>query len=199
MNVPVKSSNGISYMPIETKLLGERKITVGDISEQSASAFVQQMLLLNMENREKPIDLLITSHGGDVDAGLLMYDAIQGSTAPVRMFCLGFAHSMAAVLFISGNHGRYILPHSKLMLHEPYLGKPLGGTVSSVKSNLEGLLERKRELCRILAKHTGKTEEEIVKEIGYDHFYTSEECVEAGLADEIIGFQEMMGGNKNGN
>ena len=130
MNVQVNSSNGITLVPVESRLMAERKIFIeGEINADAACEFVKKVLLLNSEDMQSPIDVLVNSPGGEINSGLLMYDVIQASRAPIRMFCIGKAYSMAAVLFASGNHGRYILPHGELMVHEPLLGnRSLPGT-----------------------------------------------------------------------
>ena len=189
----VKSVNGISSVSVEAKLLSKRKIFIeGEITSDLACNVVRKIMFLVMEEKEKPIDILIHSPGGDINAGLLIYDMIQSCKTPIRLFCIGKAYSMAAVLLACGNHGRYILPHSELMLHEPLLNNRVEGTSSSIKSISESLLEVKRKLNNILAKHTGKEEEEIEKATCYDHFFNPTESIEFGLADEIIGFDKMM-------
>lgn len=121
-----------------------------------------------------------------------MYDIIQTSPAPIRMVCMGRAYSMAAVLFASGGHGRYMLPNSELMLHEPLLGNRVAGNSSSIKSISDTLLETKRRLNRILAKHTGKTEEQIDEATCFDHYFQADESIEFGLCDGIAGLDELM-------
>lgn len=182
---------GVSQTP--TKLMAERRIFIqGDITQENACEFVKQILLLNSQDSEKPIDVLVNSPGGEINAGLLMYDVIQSSPAPVRMFCMGQAYSMGAVLFASGRHGRYMLPHSELMLHEPVLGNRVGGHVSSIRSLSESMFEVRKKLNGILAEHTGQSEEVIEKQTGYDHFFGPEESVAFGLADKIVGFDMLM-------
>ena len=193
MYTQVKSSNGITLVPINTRLLSERKVSLkGEINHESSDALVEQILLLAAEDPKKPIDLLINSPGGEITAGMLIYDVIQGCPAPVRLFCQGRAYSMAAVLFASGQHGRYILPNSEVMLHEPLLGNRVGGNASSIKSISESLMETKQKLNRLLAKHTGKAEEEIEEAIAYDHFFNAEDAVAFGLADRIVGFDYLL-------
>ena len=190
MNVQIKSSNGITLVPIESRLLASRKIFVeNEINSETACEFVKKVMFLNSENPSLPIDVLINSPGGDINAGMLMYDVIQNSKAPIKMYCIGKAYSMAAVLFASGPHGRYILPHSELMIHEPLLGNHV-----SIKSISDSLLEAKKKMNRILAKHTKKTEAEIETATAYDHYFSPEESINFGLADEIIEFDKIMGG-----
>lgn len=194
MNIQIKSSNGITLMPLETRLLASRKIFIeGEINTETACEFVKQVLHLNQEDNKKPIDVLINSVGGEINSGMLMYDVIQSSKAPIRMFCMGKAYSMAALLFASGAKGqRYMLTHSELMLHEPLLGNRIGGNSSSIKSISDSLQETKRKMNQILAKHTGQTEKEVEKATGFDHYFSPEESIAFGLCDEIIGFDKVM-------
>lgn len=193
MNVQVKSSNGITLVPIESRLMAGRKIFIeGEIDAEKACEFVKEMMLLNAEDPQKPIDVLINSPGGEINSGMLMYDVIQTSKAPVRTFCVGRAYSMGAVLFACGNHGRYMLPHGELMLHEPLLGNRIGGNSSSIKSISDSLLETKRKINQILSKHTGKSEEEVEKATCFEHYFSPEESIEFGLCDQIIEFDKIM-------
>ena len=193
MNVLIKSCNGITQVSADSRLLSQRKVFIeGEINEEAACGFVKKIMILNGEDSSKPIDVLINSPGGEINSGMLMYDVIQASKAPIRMFCLGKAYSMAAVLFACGNHGRYILPHGELMIHEPLLGSRVGGNSSSIKSISDSLLETKRKMNQILAKHTGKSEEEVEKATSYDHYFSPEESVSFGLADKIADFDILM-------
>lgn len=194
MYVQVKSSNGISLVPVETRLLAKRRIFLeGEINQEMACEFVRRVMILAEEDPENPIDVMINSPGGEINAGWMLYDVIQSSKTPLRLFCLGRAYSMAAVLFASGKYGRYMLPNSELMLHEPLLGNRVSGSSSSIKSISDSLLETKRKMNAILVKHTGRTEEEIESVISYDHYFTAEESILFGLCDKIVGFGEMMG------
>ena len=193
MNVLVKSSSGITQVSADSKLLSQRKVFIeGEISSESACEFIKKILILNEEDTDKPIDVLINSPGEEINSGMAIYDVIQASKAPIRMFCIGRAYSMGAVLFSSGNHGRYMLPHSELMLHEPLLGNRVSGNSSSIQSISESLLETKRRMNQILARHTGKSEEEVEKATSYDHYYSPEESREFGLCDEIVDFNKIM-------
>lgn len=193
MNVQVKSSNGITLMPLETRLLAGRKVFIeGEINQETACNFVKQLLLLCKEDANKPIDVLINSCGGEINSGLLMYDCIQSCKTPIRMYCMGTAYSMAAVLFACGNHGRYILPNSELMLHEPLLGNRVGGNASSIRSISDSLMDTRRKMNQLLAKHTSKTEKEIEEATSYDHYFSAEESITFGLADEVVDFNKIM-------
>lgn len=193
MNVQVRSSNGITTMPIETRLLSTRNLFLeGEINEGTALSFVKQLMFLSAEAPDKPINVLINSPGGEINSGLVIYDAIQTSKTPIRLFCIGRAYSMAAFLFISGNHGRYMLENSELMLHEPLLGGKVGGNTSSIKELSDSLIKTRDKLNKLLSKHSGHTVEEIEKATDHDHFYTAKESIDFGLCDEIVGFEKIM-------
>lgn len=195
MNVLIKSSKGITQVSADSRLLAQRKVFIeGEIDSEAACEFIKKIMILNAEDSNKPIDVLINSPGGEINSGMVMYDVIQASKAPIRMFCIGRAYSMGAVLFACGNHGRYMLPHGELMLHEPLLGNRVGGNSSSIKSISESLLETKRKMNQILAKHTGKSEKEVEKATSYDHYYSPEESIEFGLCDKIVDFNMILEG-----
>ena len=137
---------------------------------------------------KEPIDIYINSPGGSVNAGLVIYDIIQGldGEIPINIYCIGMAASMGAVLLAGGQKGRrFILPHSKCMIHEPLIQKGIGGSATSIKETADSILETKAIICEILAKHTGKTTEEIDKDISFDNFMNAEKAVEYGICDEI--------------
>ena len=168
----------------------QRKIFIeGEINADKALEFIKQLLCLGDES-DKPVNALINTPGGEINSGLLMYDAIVGSRTPVRMICTGRAYSMGAVLFACAKE-RYMLPNSELMIHQPLLGGKVSGNASSIRSISDSLLETKTKMNRILAKHTGKTEEEIDQATSFDYYFTPEEAVEFGLADRIISFSEI--------
>ncbi len=190
MNILIRSSSGITQVPVETKLLSERRIFIeGEITANTAMEFVKQMLYLNIES-EETITVFINSPGGEINSGLLMYDAIVGSKAPVRTICMGKAYSMGAVLFTCAKE-RFMLPNSELMLHQPLLGGRVSGNASSIRSISDSLLETKRKLNKLIAIHTGKTEKEIDETTGFDHYYSPDEAVDFHLADKVICFSEM--------
>lgn len=194
MVIQVKSATGVQLVPIQAVHLEKRRVFVeGQITMATASEFADQVMLLCDRSLE-PIQVFINSPGGEVKAGLLMYDVIRSSPAPIRMYCRGIAYSMAALLFASGSHGRYLLPNSELMLHEPLLTGGLQGSASSVKSVADGILEVRSRLNDILARHTGKTRAQIDEATAYDHYFSPEESVAFGLADGIADYAQMLGG-----
>lgn len=197
MNYIDRGCNSITLMTTETKLGEDRFINIkGPIDSEMADAFTEQMLILNRESTTEQITVLINSAGGSVSQGMLMYDVIQGSIAPVRLICKGEAYSMAAILLASGNpkHGRYILPNSKVMIHEPLIQGGVGGKTSSIKSISDSLIETRQKLNGILAKHTGHTIEEIDEATSYDHYFTAEEAVRFGICDKVVDFGFLVKG-----
>lgn len=191
----LKSSHGFDLVPIESNLLSNRKIFIeGVINSESACEFLRQIMFLVYENAEKPIDVLVNSQGGEINAGFLIYDTIQSCKTPIRIFCIGQAYSMAAIIVACGNHGRYILPHSELLLHEPLIESQINGSNSSIQAVAKSLMKTKSKINSILSKHTGHTEEEIEKATLYNHFFNAEECVEFRLVDEIVDLDKIMEG-----
>lgn len=193
VQVPVKSSNGTMPMDIETTLLGERKIFLqGVINEETGMNFIKQVMWLNTQSTKKPIFVYINSKGGEIqNSGLLIYDVIVSSQAPIITCCVGAAYSMAAVLFAAGKK-RYMLPNSELMLHQPLLGGNVSGNASSIQSISDSLLHMKERINKILSKHTGRSVEEIDRQTGYDHYFSPEQAISFGLCDGIKSFDEML-------
>lgn len=197
MNCIERGCNSITQMSLDTKLGEERILSIeGEIDSGIANEFRKQMLFLNRESSTVPITVCINSPGGEISQGLAMYDIIQGSVAPVKLVCTGEAYSMAAILLACGKpeHGRYILPNSKVMIHEPLIQGGVGGKTSSIKSISDNLLETRRKLNGILAKHTGHTIDEIDESTSYDHYFTAEEAVAYGLCDKVVDFSFLVKG-----
>ncbi len=201
MNMQKKSSNGITLVPLESCLLSDRTVFItGKIEETSAIEFVKELMVLIREDDKAPIRIMINTVGGEINSGMLIYDAIVSCQTPLEMYCLGKAFSMGAVIFAAGRKGsRYMFKNSELMVHEPLIGNQVGGSSSSIQSISKTLIETKKKLNRILAKHTRRTEEEVEQATGYDHYFQAEEAIAFGLADHVIGFTEMiMGGTDDG-
>lgn len=192
MNVLYKTSNGITQVSMEAKHLSRRIITVrGEITEEVAIDFVNKLLELNMESTDEWITVFITSPGGEVNSGLMMYDAIVGSKSPVRVVVMGKAYSMGAVLFACANE-RLMLQNSELMLHQPLLGGRVSGNASSIKSISDSLLETKVKMNKLLASHTGRSVEEIDQATSFDHYFSPYEAIEFGLCDKVISFADVV-------
>ena len=182
-----ESSDGIQEISLEAKQLSERKVFLtGDVNDSMANEFTAKMIQL-VENSD-PIDIILNSPGGSVNAGLVIYDLLQelDGKIPVNIYCTGMAASMGAVLLAGGQKGRrFILPHSKCMIHEPLIQGGVGGSASSIKKTAESILETRSVTNGILAKHTGKTIEEIDEATSFDNYMNAEEAIRFGLCDEI--------------
>ncbi|MDY4125800.1 MAG: ATP-dependent Clp protease proteolytic subunit [Lachnospiraceae bacterium] len=182
-----ESVNGVQQISLITDLFTNRKILLfGEIDEVMVYSFTMQIMSL-MEDENSKIDIFINSPGGEVNSGLAIYDLIQSCKVPINMYCIGMAASMGAVIFASGKKGhRFILPHSKVMIHEPLIPHGVGGSASSIKSTAESIMQTRELLNGILAKHSGKTIEEINKATDHDNFMTAEEAIAFGLCDKIV-------------
>ena len=195
-NSLIKSSNGITSVSLDARLLSSRVIYIDDqeITGELIANIVKKIMVLASEDSEKTITIMIDSPGGSVKAGLVLYDLLQTCKTPIRMVAAGRAYSMAAILLAAGRHGRFMLPISEVMFHQPLLGSPVTGNCSSIKSVSDKMNKEKKKMNRLLAKHTGKTEKQIEKATSYDHFFDADEAVAFGLCDGIIGFDEIMEG-----
>lgn len=187
MNTIIKSSNGISLAPIESRLLSDRKIFIeGEITAASACEFMRAIMLLVKEDADKPIDIYINSPGGEVNAGLLIYDTLKGVKTEINLHCIGMAASMAAIILAGGKKGhRFILRHSRTMIHEPLISGGVGGSASSIKRTAESIMETKRISVELLASDTGKTRKEVEAAISFDNYMNAEESIAFGLCDTI--------------
>ena len=186
-SIEVEGVNGTREVSLVTHLLMDRKIFLtGEINSDTASTFIAQLLFLEEES-DKPITIYINSPGGEVNAGLLIYDALQGTSLEVNMVCTGMAASMAAVILCGGQEGRrHILPHSKVMIHEPLLSNGVGGSATSIKHISESILETRDVISSILSKHTGKSMEEIMEAIAFDNYMDAEKAIAFGICDKAV-------------
>ncbi len=167
-------------------LLLENRIVFlqGEIHTGNANEMVMKLLYLQSENRKKDIHFYLNSPGGDVIATLAIYDVMQILSCPVATYCVGQAASGAAVLLAGGTKGkRFALEHSRVMIHQPYGG--VSGQVSDIEIQAGEILRNRETINQILATHTGKSIEEIHKDVDRDFFMTAEQAREYGVVDEI--------------
>ena len=185
-SIEIESANGTREVSLCTRHFSARKIFLtGEICPDTANDFLSEMMYLENESKE-PVYIYINSPGGEISAGLMIYDIIQGSTLPITMVCTGLAASMAAILLAGGQKGkRLILPHSKVMIYEPLLRGGLGGSASSIKNISESILETRGIVNGILAQHTGKSLEEINTATSFDNYMNAADAVEFGICDRI--------------
>jgi ATP-dependent Clp protease protease subunit len=143
------------------------------------------MLFLQYENRNQEIHLYINCPGGSVTATLAIYDTMQFLECPISTYCMGLAASGAAIILAAGTKGkRYALPHSKVMIHQPW--GYLGGQAADMRIQAEAILKVKTTLISILAKHTGRSEEQIALDTERDRYMDVKEALAYGLIDEIL-------------
>src|SRR3954470_7847085 len=153
------------------------------ISDMTASIVIQQMLYLQYENRTQEIHFYINSPGGSVTSTLAIYDTMQFLECPVATYCVGLAAAGAAILLAAGKKGkRFALPHSKVMIHQPW--GQIGGQASDVEIEMNEVLKTKKILNQILANHTGRALEEIERETERNRYFTATEAKEFGLVDD---------------
>ncbi len=191
-----QTARGERAYDIYSRLLKERVVfVVGPVEDHMANLVVAQLLFLESENPNKDIHLYINSPGGAVTSGLSIYDTMQFINCDVSTICVGQAASMGALLLAGGTHGkRSALPHSRVMVHQPSAG--FQGQATDISIHADEVLELKRRLNEIMAKHTGQTVETIEKDLERDNFMSAEAAVKYGLIDTVLGQRSEMKGEK---
>jgi len=169
-----------------TRLISDRIIFLGmGVDDQIANLLIAQLLFLESADPKKDIIMYINSPGGSVYAGLGIYDTMQYINPDVATICTGLAASMSAVLLASGaNKKRSALPHSRIMIHQPSSG--MQGTSKDMEISLRQTVEVRADLYKILAKHTGKTFEEIDRDSDRDYWMRAQEAKGYGMIDEVL-------------
>ncbi len=178
-------------------LLLENRIILlqGEIFDGNANELVMKLLYLQSDNRRKDIHFYINSPGGSVTATMAIYDTMQILSCQVATYCVGIAASGGAVLLAGGAKGkRFALPHSKVMIHQPY--GQVGGQVSDIEIQAEEILKTRAVLNEILSQHTGKPVEEIAKDTDRDRYLTAEQAKVYGLVDEVLTKPPVTGDEK---
>ncbi len=171
---------------IYSRLLKDRIIFLGDeVSSDLSNVVIAQLLFLANEDSKADIHLYINSPGGSVYSGMGIYDTMQYVRCPVATYVVGVAASMAAVLFAAGTPGRrYVLPHSRVMIHQPLSGAR--GPATDIKIELEEVLRTQEQLYKVLAKHTNKSLEQITTDCDRNNWMDAEQTVAYGLGDKIL-------------
>jgi len=177
-------------MTLEERLAEERIVFLwGEISPNNAGGMIMRLLELQAKSPDRDINLYINSPGGSVDDTLAVYDTMQFLSCPVATYCVGQAASGAAIILAAGTKGkRFALPHSKIMIHQPWGG--VTGQAADIQIQAEEILKAKRLLNELLAKHTGREVEQIERETERDRYLTPIEAKEYGIVDEIVGDSE---------
>lgn len=197
MNTIIRTNQGVQEISVEAWARSLRRCFLfGEVTDDMAMAFAKEIARFQAEDPSEPVKVFINSPGGSVGAGMLIYDIIQTASVPIEMYCLGKAYSMGAIIFACGKNGRYMLPHSKVMIHEPLIQSGIGGKTSSVQTLASDMLRTKASLAEVLQKHTGQSAEKLEDVMKNDTFFTAQEAVDFGLADGVKGFDEMMNGGE---
>ena len=181
-----QTSRGERSFDIYSRLLNERIIFLGSaIDDHIANLVIAQMLHLESSDPDKDINLYINSPGGSVTDGLAIYDTMQYIRSDVSTICVGQCASMAAVLLAAGAAGkRYVLPHSRVLIHQPWGGTQ--GQVTDIEIQAKEMLRMRDELDGILARHTGQTKKKIHLDTERDNIMCANDAVKYGLVDEVF-------------
>jgi len=185
-----QSGRGERAYDIYSRLLKERVVfLVGVVTETTANLIVAQLLFLESENPDKDIFFYINSPGGSVSAGLAVYDTMQFIKPDVSTLCVGQAASMGSLLLAAGDQDkRFILPNSRVMIHQPMGG--FQGQATDIEIHAKEILYLRQRLNEILAKHTGKPVETIARDTERDFFLGAEDAVKYGLVDKVLTTRE---------
>jgi ATP-dependent Clp protease protease subunit len=181
-----QTGRGERSYDIYSRLLKDRIVFIGTpIDDHIANLVIAQLLFLQMEDSKKDINVYINCPGGVVTAGLAVYDTMQFLTCDVTTYCLGMAASMGAVLLCAGTKGkRFALPNSDIMIHQVSGGAQ--GAASDVERQVDYMFKLKKRLIRIIAQHTGKSDEQVRVDSDRDYYMSAEEAKAYGLVDEVI-------------
>ncbi|MEK7858904.1 MAG: ATP-dependent Clp protease proteolytic subunit [Elusimicrobiota bacterium] len=180
---------------IFSRLLKDRIIFAGGyegaVSTDSANLLISQLLYLDGEDADKDISIYINSPGGMVSAGLAVYDTMQYIRSPISTMCFGMAMSFGAVLLAAGTKGkRYILPHSRVMIHQPLIRGGLGGQATDIAIEAKEMTNTKDKLIRIMAEHTGQPEKRLRDDMERNFYMSAEEAKAYGIVDHVIPFSK---------
>lgn len=184
-----QTSRGERSYDLFSRLLADRIVFLGEeVTDAAASAIVAQLLFLEAQDPDKDIQLYINSPGGSVTAGFAIYDTMQYLRCDVSTICVGLAASFGAVLLAGGTKGkRMALPNAEIMIHQPLLGGDgARGPVTDIQIVSEQMQKTKARLNRLLARHTGRTPEQIAADTERDKFLSAQEALAYGLIDKII-------------
>lgn len=180
-----EDSAGIVLLGIEDNMLFNREINCfGMIDREMATSIIMQLKHLSSLDSNQEITIYINSMGGEVNSGLVIYDAMKLISNPIKTVCIGQACSMAAILFSSGNI-REMLPHSQVMIHDPLI-QNIGGTALDIGEYAKSIMNTREVIADILATNTNKSLEEILEKTASDTYFNAQEAIEFGLADKVV-------------
>lgn len=183
-----KTGRGERAYDIYSRLLKDRIVFLGGgVDDDVANVIIAQMLFLSNEDSKAPISFYINSPGGSVSAGLAIYDTMQFLRCEVHTYCIGMAASMGAVLMCGGEKGkRYVLPNSRLLLHQPLIGGVLEGPATDLSIEAAEIIRLRKRLYEIIAFHTNKPIEQIEVDCDRNKWLDAQEALEYGLADKLL-------------
>ena len=183
-----QTSRGERAYDIYSRLLGHRVVFLGrPVDADTANLIVAQLIHLESEDPEKDISLYINSPGGEMSSMMAIYDTMQHVRPEVMTACIGMAASAAALILVAGSPGkRYVLPHARVLIHQPHLTGGLEGQASDIEIHAREIVRQKEEMTAILTSHTGQTPETIAADTDRDRWLTAEQAVEYGLVDSIM-------------
>lgn len=183
-----KSGRSERAYDIYSRLLKDRVIFLGGpVTDESANLIVAQLLFLSNENAKSDIHFYINSPGGSVSAGLAIYDTMAFIRPQVATYCVGVAASMGAVLLMAGSHGmRYVLPNSRVLLHQPLMGGVIQGPATDLGIQAKEMIRTRERLYDIMGKHTGQSQETIAHDCERDKWLDAEEAVQYGVIDAML-------------
>lgn len=183
-----KTGRGERAYDIYSRLLKDRVVFLGGaVSDDVANLIVAQMLFLSNEDPKADIHFYINSPGGSVSAGLAVYDTMQFVRPAVNTYCIGMAASMGAVLLLAGARGkRFILPNSRVLLHQPLMGGVIEGPATDLGIQAKEMIRIRERLYRIISGHTGKEYETIAHDCERDYWLDAEQAVEYGIGDQVL-------------
>lgn len=194
-----QTARGERAYDIYSRLLKDRIVFIGGaaISDEVSNLIIAQLLFLQSEDAEKDISMYINSPGGSVTAGLAIYDTMQFLKCNVATYCVGQAASMGALLLAGGTHGkRFALLNSRIMIHQPWGGAE--GQASDINIQAKEIMRLRDMVNGILAKHTGKPMDVVVKDTDRDFFMSAEQAKEYGIVDEVLSGPRKEAKKKNG-
>ncbi len=196
-----QSNYGERAYDIYSLLLKERVIILGaEVESQIANLIVAQLLFLNREDSQRPIQMYVNSPGGEVYAGLAIYDAMQQISAPVSTTAIGMAMSFGTVVLVGGAHGqRYALPNATIHMHQPLIHGNLQGQASDIVIRANEIQRLKTRLLEIFHEHTGQPRDILERDMDRDMFFDAQQAVEYGLIDSVVERQPHLLANGNGN
>ncbi|MCK6455301.1 MAG: ATP-dependent Clp protease proteolytic subunit [Phycisphaerae bacterium] len=183
-----KTGRGERAYDIYSRLLKDRVVFVGGaIDDEMANTVVAQMLFLSNEDPHADVHMYINSPGGSVSAGLAIYDTMQFLRCEVATYGIGMSASMGAVLLTGGARGkRFVLPHSRVLLHQPLIGGLMQGTATDLSIEAKEIIRLRSLIYEILAKHTGQTIEKIEKDCDRNLWLDASEAMEYGVIDKTL-------------